>query len=225
MTNPFVRLFAEVSAVVVLLGGTGASASDGPISHGAPYGAERHGGWMARDANPSHAWLYVNGEDNNVVYIRELEKFGFPEIGRITAGVSKPFGMAVDAQGTLYLVNQHGAGSAPGAVTIYPAGSTSPSLTLSDGLVNPQGVAVDASGNVYVTNRGPSPGIAVYAPGQTTLSQYITDPLLSRPIQETFDAAGNLHFSDPDTGVSEILLGSQQPVGVFLQILAAATDI
>jgi DNA-binding beta-propeller fold protein YncE len=131
----------------------------------------RSQGWIARDANPQHAWLYVNGEDNNVVFIYDLEKIGFPEIGKITAGVIAPFGMAVDAQGTLYVVNQHGSGSAPGTVTVYPAGSTTPSLTIAKGLNNPQGVAVDANGNVYVTNRGPAPGIAVYAAGQTTLSQ------------------------------------------------------
>jgi DNA-binding beta-propeller fold protein YncE len=195
MINRLARLFSCVTGLVVFSGGSAVGGAVHP-THG-PSAAQKHRAWWARDANPNHAWLYVNGEDNNVVYIHDLDKLGFPEIGRITDGVSKPFGMTVDAQGTLYLVNQNGAGSAPGNVTIYPAGATSPSLTVSDGLVNPQGVAVDASGNVYVTNRGPSPGIAVYAPGQTALSQYITDPLLSRPIQDTFDAAGNLYFRIP----------------------------
>jgi DNA-binding beta-propeller fold protein YncE len=225
MTNRLARRLACLSTVVLLSGGGAVSAAVHPVPHPGSPVAEARRAWMARDANPNHAWLYVNGEDTNIVYIHDLDKLGFPEIGRITDGVSKPFGMTVDRQGTLYLVNQHGVGSAPGNVTIYPAGATSPNLTLSDGLVNPQGVAVDASGNVYVTNRGPSPGIAVYAPGQTALSQYIIDPLISRPIQDTFDSSGNLYFSDPDTGVSEIPIGSQQPVSLGLQGLTQATGI
>jgi hypothetical protein len=185
----------------------------------------RNNGWMAPNANAKHAWLYVNGENYNVVYVYDLDREGMPQIGKITDGISAPFGMTLDPQGTLYVVSQHGTGSAPGWVTIYPAGATSPALTLSQGLVNPQGVAVDASGNVYVTNRGPSPGIAIYVAGQSTLSAYIVDPLISRPIQDVFDGGGNLFFSDPDTGVSEIPNGSQTVMSLGLQGLTHATGI
>jgi hypothetical protein len=216
--------FAGVIAATVVVGFCGPVTAKAAVVHHHQL-AQPRGGWMARDANRKHAWLYVNGEDNNVVYIHDLDRIGFPEVGRITDGVNAPFGMAVDAAGTLYVVNQHGPGSAPGNVTIYPAGATSPSLTLSQGLFNPQGVAVNAGGDVYVTNRGQSPGIAIYAAGQTTLAGYITDALISRPIQDFFDVSGNLYFSDPDTGVSEIPQGSEQPVSLGLQGLTHAGGI
>jgi DNA-binding beta-propeller fold protein YncE len=76
-----------------------------------------------------------------------------------------------------------------------------------------------------VLNRGTTDGIAVYAAGQTTLERYITDPLVQKPVQDFFDAAGNLYFSDMVTGVSMIPAGSSSPVSLGLQGLIEATGI
>jgi hypothetical protein len=109
---------------------------------------------------------------------------------------------------------------------VYAAGQTSPSLTLSDDLTTPQGVSVDSSGNVWVMNRSDSPGIDVFPPGDSQPSEYITNPLIQNPIQDFFDREGNLFFSDPITGVSEIPAGSsQQPVPLNLRGLNHADGI
>src|ERR1700722_13059127 len=95
-----------------------------------------HGGWMAKDANPKHAWIYVSGTNTNNVLIYDLAKFGTPQIGEITTGINGPRGLFLDPAGTLYVAN---IGS--GTVTIYPAGATTPSLTLSQGLIQPASAA------------------------------------------------------------------------------------
>ncbi len=172
---------------------------------------------MARDANPKHPWMYVASGLSNPILIYDLASpFGPRKIGEITDGLTKPGGIAVDSQGTLYAPN-YNEGNPGGTVTIYPAGATSPSLTLSQGLSVPIDVAVDASGNVYVMNRGTSPNIVVFPPGQTTPTETITSSLIQSPNQMVFDSAQNLFFTDDNGGVSEIPYGTQQPVSLNLQ--------
>jgi serine/threonine protein kinase, bacterial len=175
---------------------------------------------VARDATGAHPWLYVGGFSNNVVAIYDLEKFGTPQIGTITNGINGPGGLAIDSQGTLYVANQ-----SAGNVTIYPAGTIAPSLTLSQGLQSPQSVAVDSHGNVYVCNRGSAPAIVVYPPGQTTPSQTITSSLIQSLTQIAFDSAGDLYFGDSNTGVSKIPASSTTPVSLNLQGLARTDGI
>jgi DNA-binding beta-propeller fold protein YncE len=66
-------------------------------------------------------------------------------------------------------------------------------------------------------NRGSSPGIVVFPPGQTTPAETITSSLIQSPNQIVFDSGQNLFFSDDITGVSESPYGSQQPVSLNLQ--------
>ena len=177
--------------------------------------------WMDGKANRHHPWLYVSDTAGNFITIFSFGKAGETIIGRLTSGLNGPFGMALDKSGNLYVANQN----SPGNVVIYKPGQTSPSLTLTAELDTPQGVAVDERGNVYVTNRGSMPGIAVFPPGSTQPSRYITSGLIQNPIEDFFDTFGNLYFSDPDTGVSEIPKGSQQAVSLGLRRLAQATGV
>jgi sugar lactone lactonase YvrE len=177
--------------------------------------------WMSDKANSHNPWLYVADTLDSVIYVYELRKSGAIKIGEITEGLNGPFGEAVDAAGNLYVANQ----DSPGNVVIYPPGKLSPRLSLSQDLDTPQGVAVDASGNVWITNRGGNPGIAVFPPGETEPSAYITNSLIQKPIEDFFDGAGNLYFSDPSTGVSEIPSGSQDVFSLGLQGLTQATGI
>ena len=178
-------------------------------------------GWIARDAKTKHAWLYVTGYDNNQVSMYDLERVGAPQVGLITDGVSTPNGVTIDSHGTVYVANK-----LAGNVTVYAAGQTSPTMTLSTGLTQPISVAIDASGNVYVSNRGNAPSIVVYPPGQTTPSRTITDALLMEvPTQVLFDSAGDLYFSDAVTGVNEIPLGSQYAVSLGLKGIAQACGL
>jgi DNA-binding beta-propeller fold protein YncE len=174
--------------------------------------AQRHGGWMARDANARHPWLYVSGINNNVVDIYDLAKFAVPQIGEITKGLNHPGGISLDRAGNLYVANQGG-----GTVTIYAPGQTFPSLTLAQGLTEPVDSAIDANGDVYVSNRATTPSIVVYPQGQTVPSATITSSLIQIPTAVIFDATGNLYFADNNTGVSEMVAGTQQLVSLGLQ--------
>lgn len=96
-------------------------------------------------------------------------------------------------------------------VTVYPAGSVAPVLTLSvPGRA--ECAAVDASGNVYVGVRAKTSGIAVYPPGQTTMSQYITGSLIQSPAEDVFDASGTLYITDDVSGVLVLPPGPSQTV-------------
>ncbi len=176
----------------------------------------RDGGWMAKDANPKHTWIYVAGSSGNVIDIYDLDKVGTPQIGKITQGLNNPAMMAFDASGTMYVPNYNW-GNDGGDVVIFPPGATSPSLTLSQGLSEPISVAVDAGGNVYVSNRGVTPSIVVFPPGSSTPSATITSSLLALPANLVFDVSENLHIADQDNGVLELPYGSSQPILLGLQ--------
>jgi DNA-binding beta-propeller fold protein YncE len=200
-----------------LLASVGGAAANMP--RGSPHylAAQRHG-WMDAHANRKHVWMYVAGFTSSVIGIYDLANLGH-KIGEITRGLKGPAGIALDAHGTLYVVNYLG-----GNATIYPPGAMAPSLTIT-GLTNPVGIAVNATGDVYLTNSGNTPSILVYPPGQTTPSQTITSDLITAPNQVTFDSSGNLYFTDWNMGVSEIPYGSQQPVSLGLQGLTDPAGI
>jgi DNA-binding beta-propeller fold protein YncE len=184
--------FALCAALLALCSATATAGDVSPARHAAP---KKNTGWMARAANARHPWLYVAGYDSSTVGIFDVGSIGTRQIGAITQGVSNPDGIALDAQGTLYVANVTAE-----TVTEYPAGALSPSLVLAvPG--QPVGVAVDASGDVDVSARGSKPGIAVYAPGQTTPSSFVTSSLMDIPAQVAFDSAGNLDIAEDDVGI------------------------
>jgi hypothetical protein len=161
--------------------------------------------------------MYVASGDSNVITIYDLDSpIGPRKIGEITDGLIDANGMALDGRGTLYVANWN-EGNAGGDVTIYPAGATSPSLTLTQGLNVPIDVAVDANDDVYVANRGAAPSIVVYPQGQASPAQTITSSLIQQPAQLQFDSGQDLYFSDNNTGISELASGSQTPESLNLQ--------
>jgi DNA-binding beta-propeller fold protein YncE len=202
------------TALLVSVGGAAAN-----TAHGMPHDplVQRYG-WMDAHADRKHVWMYVAGFTGSVIGIYDLSNLGH-KIGEITRGLKGPAGIALDAHGTLYVVNYLG-----GNATIYPPEATAPSLTL-PGLTNPVGVAVNATGDVYITNSGEPPSILVYPPGQTTPSRTITSDLITEPNQITFNSSGNLYFTYWNMGVSEIPYGSQQPVSLGLQGLTDPAGI
>jgi hypothetical protein len=202
-----------------LIVGMGATAAARPAPtlnrHSA---AQHHGGWMARDANPKHVWMYTAGQNQQAVLIYDLDLFGTPQIGEIDDGVNGPNQATIDSAGTVYVANVTG-----GNVTIYPAGALSPSLTL-QGLTRPCGVAIDTNGDVYVTNRAATPSINVYAQGQTTPYRVITSNLIQVPTEPQFDDNRNLYVSDNVTNVIEVPFGGQ-PVSLGLEDLPGASGL
>ena len=108
-----------------------------------------------------HAKLvYIADHHANAVYIYS-QGANPQQLGAITDGVDGPEGLAVDANGTLYVTNQLG-----DTITVYPSGSTSPSVTIHDGIGDPSAVAVDSTGRLYVS-EGTNSEIVSYPPGAT----------------------------------------------------------
>jgi DNA-binding beta-propeller fold protein YncE len=204
------------TSVILVSGVAAKSAAASPRQHVVSH---KHSGWMTPRANPKHAWLYVAGQNQSVVAIYDLEEIGAPQIGAITNGINTPFGLALDAQGTLYVANPSG------TVTIYPADATSPSLTLSQGLISPVGIAVDTNNDVYVGNQGSAPSIQVYAQGQTSPYRTITSPLIVHPGPITFDTHRNLFIVDNNNGIAEMPFGSQNLTWLGLQGLGYPSAI
>ena len=105
------------AAVVVaaLFGATCVAGAHARLSAAHRMTAQSRHGWMARDANPRHPWLYVTGNQDDQVAIYDLQRVGFPKVGEITEGISSPADVAVDLQGTIYVANESG------TVTVYAA--------------------------------------------------------------------------------------------------------
>lgn len=139
---------------------------------------------------PGKNYVYVADTYANTVYIFPARPAGANPVGSITTGVSGPQGLAIDATGTLYVGNPDNA-----TVTIYPPGSTSPSLTLKQDLPVPAAVAVDKKGNVWVSNEeGSNQGSVVEFPkGSTTPSTVISG---LNPLGIAVDSKGNLYVEE-----------------------------
>jgi len=198
------RRIALISSLVLATSTAVVATPAARASHGALDRGQRS--WMSPDANPKHAWLYVAGDHDNTVWVYDIGGPATRLIGTITNGVSLPGGIALDAQGDLYVPNENAA-----TVTVYAPGATMPTLTLT-GTNVPQCVAVASDGTVYVANRGSSAGISVYPAGQSTPSQNITSSLLPNPNQIVFDPGGTLYISDTQTGISILPPGPSQTV-------------
>ncbi len=77
----------------------------------------------------------------------------------ITNGVTSPCGLAVDANGTLYVANEF-----QDNVAEYRSGRSDPFQTITQGIKRPGGVTVDKKGTLYISNIG-SNTVAEFAPG------------------------------------------------------------
>jgi len=207
-------LLAGCSGLQPPIGVPGAMYAGSPAAHTdvRRVGRPQQGSWMSRDANPNHPWLYVASYSSNKIDIYDVQKLALRKIGQITDAIDQPAGISVDGRGSLYVSEQ------VGKVEIYAAGSTSPTLTLSQGLTYANDAVTDSAGNVYVANSGGSVAdIVVYPPGQTVPSQTVTSSLFSRPYGEAFDASGDLYVADWYLGVCMIAAGSQQVVSLGLK--------
>ncbi|HEY2473659.1 MAG TPA: NHL repeat-containing protein [Candidatus Cybelea sp.] len=146
----------------------------------------------------AHDYVYVADAYASTVWIFPAKGFDKSPVGSITTGVSGPEGMAVDSTGNLYVTNTSAA-----TVTIYPPGSSQPSLTLSQDLVTPAAVAVDSRGNVWVSNEdgGYTGSVVEFPPGSTKPSQVITG---LTPYGVAVDSKGNLYVAGDSNGAASI---------------------
>jgi hypothetical protein len=143
--------------------------------------------------------VYVSDEGAGAVFIYPAGVNNPSPTATITDGIDEPLGIAVGADGTLYVANFHGGlgkGSGNGSVTVYKAGSTHPSLTITD-VNEPNSVAVDAHGTLYVgENASNTTEIAEFAPGATSPTKTVTPTgVTGFPFMGgmTIDKKGNLY--------------------------------
>ena len=137
----------------------------GTVSHT----AARHG-WISPAAKKQKL-LFVSDYSASIILIYLQGATGSGPVGEIVAGIANPQGIAVDASGTLYVAN---AGN--NTVAEYPAGSVSPSVTLSTGISDPLDVSVDSNGIVYITEPGTSGMLLEFKPGSTSPDAALSIP-------------------------------------------------
>ncbi|HLY05939.1 MAG TPA: hypothetical protein VKR31_09350 [Rhizomicrobium sp.] len=179
--------------------------------------------------------LFVSNLDGSInIYSANIHDTDVALLGTITAGATRPEGIWIDGDGTLYLVNGEGGTGAPD-IAEYKKGASQPFRTISNGLYYPGFVAVGSDGTVYVNSvDGDSTGMVIeYAPGKTRPERTITlpDPAYAlAPGGMAFDAGGNLlvatlgnvstvHVYRIPFGTSDVTdLGLQSPGGAALGV-------
>jgi hypothetical protein len=186
-------------------------------------------GYLPPAAKEPKDLLYTGDFDSGQVLLYNSKKRHPQPIGEIVDGLICPAGVAVDGNGNVYVADDC-TNNDSGSVTVYPAGQTSPSLTITDGINCAWGVAVDSQGNVFVTNLCNSAGaVTAYHAGQTspfeTIPQSSFGPY-SQPVGLAADASDNVWVTDDShSTVFEIPAGSSQPQNAGLTQLKGPTGI
>ena len=110
------------------------------LGSGIVYVANRYGG----PSKTGSITVYAGGTNGNVAPIRT--------IAGSNTGIAGPYGVAVDAQGSIYVANGSG-----NTITIYAPsanGNVAPIRAISGHLDSPTGIVLGAQGNIYVANQG-----------------------------------------------------------------------
>lgn len=163
-------------------------------------------------SNLPHAWpakkkqkqiLFVSDLEASEVLMYDPKKANPPSEGSISDGVSDPAGLAVDEKGALYVSNLGN-----NTITVYPAGKTSPSLTIDSGLDGNYGVAVDSKGDVFATNLDNNT-VTGYRPGKTSPYETITG--FDNPVGIAVDDSDNVYVAcDSNNTIYIIPAGSSE---------------
>jgi hypothetical protein len=163
-------------------------------------------GWMLPGAGFQHPLLYVtHGSEVDVYDGRGRHP---QQVGAITDGIQDSYGAYVDHRGTLYVVNWSGD---PPDVAVYPAGSTSPSIEISDQLQRPLYATTDRHDHLFVSDANTG-NVTEYKPGGTVAVRVLrtgggeADGL-------AFNAAGDLYVAyrtDGHNGI-EVFRGGKSP--------------
>ena len=186
---------------------------------------------VQRDENTNHVLYVSNFLSSVTLFPAGIHKINPQPLETITDGTTRPEGMWVDQNGTLYVVNGVN-GRSHVNVAEYRLGKTSPHRLLEIGLVAPTAVAVGSDGTVYVNDvqQTVTGVVVVYARGQLTPERTITlpDPAYAlEPGGLAFDARGDLLVGTlaPENNavhVFSIAPGSSSPVDLDLQGAAGA---
>jgi len=144
-------------------------------------------------------------------------------IGTFSKGIVEAEGIAVAANGELYVANGNG-----GNVLVYAPGRDRPIRSLTSNLNHPVNVAIDAVGNVYVAEQNPSSVVKFSVLGVPIAVYRLPNP--NDPVRGvTIDARGNIFASisgiadvypiglcEAVTELYEIPAGTNTPIRKFL---------
>jgi hypothetical protein len=112
-----------------------------------------------------------------------------------------------------------------GSSTVYPAGQSSPSLTISDGLSNPYGIAVDSKDDIFASQLD-SNNIVAYKSGATSPYETIDFAADGQALGVGVDGKDNIWIgSDSNSSVWEIPAGSSTPVNAGLTGLNGTINV
>ena len=131
-----------------------------------------------------------------------------PLLGEITNGAQRVVSVWVDGRGTLYAANEGGRSGS--FISEYKRGTTTPFLTIRNGLGVPSYVAVDSHHTLYVDENVNDVGtVLVYPKGSTSPAQSIVLPdpgYALEPGSMGFDRSGNLIIGTtlPEHNVSHV---------------------
>jgi len=162
--------------------------------------------------------LYVAEVDSNKILIFDPTAPSPTPEATITKGLSRPFGIAVDGSGNLYVAN-----SGNRTVTVYRPGKLTPTFTIDNGLgQGAEAVTVDSKGNVFVCTFHRRL-IVAFHPGHKHAYQTIR-LAKGTPGALAVDADDNVYVAD-DTYVYEIPRGTAKPIDLGLSGLSGADGI
>jgi len=141
--------------------------------------------------------LYVGNYGNSTV---TEYPFGATSPSVTLTGAVTPCAVAVDQKATVYASNCDSPGT---SVSIFPAGSTTSSTSITNGVSHPFGLAVDSSGALYVANDA-SNSVTVYPAAQLSLASPAPSTTLSNgvsgPYGLTVDTSGNVYVGNCGAG-------------------------
>ncbi len=169
--------------------------------------------------------LFVADPENNQVLMYDPNTPNPSPKGSITKGIDFAVGLAVDKKRTLYVANLLGGNPNVGSITVYKAGSSSPSLTITDGLDNPYSVAVDSHGNIFASNLD-SNSIVGYKAGATSPFETISFSSYGQAAGIATDENDNVWIANIfGNEVDEMPAGSSKPQNAGLSGLNGPNDV
>ncbi|AYE99480.1 serine/threonine protein kinase (plasmid) [Mycobacterium paragordonae] len=166
-------------------------------------------------------------DDTGSVYITSQSMYG--RVVKLAAGSStptvlpftglyQPQGLAVDANGTVYVADFNN------RVVKLAAGSSTQTVLPFTGLTYPQGVGVDATGNIYVADRGNNRVVKFDPRSDTQIDLPFTG--LNHPDGVAIDPSGTVYVTDSDNDrVLKLNAGSSTPTELPFTGLTAPSGI
>jgi hypothetical protein len=170
-------------------------------------------------ANPTHPKPFVNvaainQAKGNQTFVSSLGSntvsiwgAGRQLNGLLYDGLNGPFGLATDADQTLYVAN-----AADRDVLIYPKPYTAYTRVLTDFGGQPAGVAVSSTGIVAVSNTidpqtSGNGSVTIYAKGASSPCVRLTNPDWREMGFDAFDKHGNIYVNGINIDDTKVLIG------------------